>query len=103
MALERIAKYNGCCMRIRREKVIEPEPAAKENLTPVKPERKSRVSSVDLKKPKTLEVTTQDEVMKLLNTPDSNQQKEQCMRIKEPKYFYFNRIINFVILLDRNN
>ncbi|XP_035719739.1 solute carrier family 22 member 8-like isoform X1 [Vespa mandarinia] len=77
MALERIAKYNGCCMRIRREKVVESEPVAKENPTPVKPERKSRVSSVDLKKPKTLEVTTQDEMVKLLNTPDSNQQKEQ--------------------------
>nr|KAF7423426.1 hypothetical protein H0235_008709 [Vespula pensylvanica] len=77
MALERIAKYNGCCTRIRRENVIEPEPVAKENPTPVKPERKSRVSSVDLKKPKTLEMTTQDEVMKLLNTPDSHQQKEQ--------------------------
>ncbi|XP_014601881.1 PREDICTED: solute carrier family 22 member 8 isoform X1 [Polistes canadensis] len=79
MALERIAKYNGCCMRIHRENIIKPEPVVKENPIPVKPERKSRVSSVDLKKSKTLEVTIrrQDEVTKLLSSPDSNQQKDQ--------------------------
>ncbi|XP_015184454.1 PREDICTED: solute carrier family 22 member 8-like isoform X2 [Polistes dominula] len=73
MALERIAKYNGgCCMRIHRENVIKSEPVViKENPIPVKPERrKSRVSSVDLKKSKTLET-------KLLTTPDSNQQTEE--------------------------
>ncbi|KAK2580094.1 hypothetical protein KPH14_012374 [Odynerus spinipes] len=79
MALERIAKYNGCCTRIRRENAIKPEPMVKENPTPVKPERKSRVTSVDsLKKSKTVEATTrEEEATNLLSRLDSNQQKEQ--------------------------
>ncbi|XP_076650708.1 organic cation transporter protein isoform X2 [Halictus rubicundus] len=52
MALERIVKYNVCCVRSHQENVKIDE-IATENTAPLKPERKSRVSSSDLKKLKT--------------------------------------------------
>lgn len=45
MALENITKYNTCCCKSRRELVADNS----ENVTPVKPERKSRVFSCDEK------------------------------------------------------
>ncbi|EFN83564.1 Solute carrier family 22 member 3 [Harpegnathos saltator] len=54
MALERIAKYNGCCCgRTRTENTAERGEARvrrKSNTTPIKPERKSRMTSVDLRR-----------------------------------------------------
>ncbi|XP_012153880.2 organic anion transporter 3 [Megachile rotundata] len=52
MAVERIGKYNVCCTKSRREN-SKTEMSILENTTPIKPERKSRVSCADLKKTKT--------------------------------------------------
>lgn len=51
MAFERIAKYNkGCCTRLRTENVPVHEACVKSNTTPIKPKRKSRITSLDLKR-----------------------------------------------------
>ncbi|KZC11049.1 Solute carrier family 22 member 3, partial [Dufourea novaeangliae] len=74
MALERIAKYNVCCTRSRRENA-KTEAIVTENTTPIKPERKSRVSSSELKKSKT-DSDMKDEAVNLLtNNMESSQQK----------------------------
>ncbi|KAK9298499.1 hypothetical protein QLX08_008180 [Tetragonisca angustula] len=76
MAVERITKYNVCCTRSRREdtKVVAD---VLENATPVKPERKSRVSCTDLKKSKT-DSEMKEEAANLLNSnADAAQQKVQ--------------------------
>ncbi|CAK9806899.1 Organic anion transporter 3 [Anthophora quadrimaculata] len=74
MAVERITKYNICCTRTRRENV-KTENNVLENMTPVKPERKSRVSCADLKKSKT-DSEMKEEAANLLNSnTDTAQQK----------------------------
>lgn len=76
MAVERITKYNVCCTRSRREDAKAVENAL-ENATPVKPERKSRVSCTDLKKSKT-DSEMKEEAANLLNSnTDAAQQKVQ--------------------------
>ncbi|CAL7948202.1 unnamed protein product [Xylocopa violacea] len=75
VTVERIAKYNVCCTRSRRENV-KTETCVLENSTPVKPERKSRVSCADLKKSKT-DSEMKEEAANLLNsnTDVTSQQK----------------------------
>ncbi|XP_020280800.1 organic cation transporter protein-like [Pseudomyrmex gracilis] len=75
MALERIAKYNSCCCcaRSRAEKNREKK-RANSNATPIKPERKSRVTSVDLKKTRTDE-NQRDEATNLLNGSEPTEHK----------------------------
>ncbi|XP_076624720.1 solute carrier family 22 member 3 [Colletes latitarsis] len=77
MAVERIAKYNVCCTRSRRENDAKPETSVTENLTPVKPERKSRVSCTDLKKSKTDSDMKEEATNLLTNNMDVAQQKVQ--------------------------
>ncbi|GAB1861589.1 Solute carrier family 22 member 8 [Camponotus japonicus] len=66
IAFERIAKYNSCCTRSRTENTFVQEACVKSNTTPIKPERKSRVTSVELKKAKADE-NQQEEATSLLN------------------------------------
>lgn len=73
MAFERIAKYNGCCTRLRTENVAMHEECVKSNIRPIKPERKSRVTSLDLKKARTEE--DQREATNLLNESELVGQK----------------------------
>ncbi|OAD52318.1 Solute carrier family 22 member 3 [Eufriesea mexicana] len=74
MAVERITKYNVCCTRSRRENV-RTKANVLEDATPVKPERKSRVSCADLKKSKT-DSEMKEEAANLLNSnTDTIQQK----------------------------
>lgn len=81
MAVERITKYNVCCTRLRRENV-KTEANISENATPVKPERKSRVSCADLKKSRT-DSEMKEEAANLLNSnTDAAQQKVQSKRQK---------------------
>ncbi|XP_076182407.1 organic anion transporter 3 [Ptiloglossa arizonensis] len=75
MAVERITKYNVCCSRSRRENDVKPETSVPENSTPVKPERKSRVSCADLKKSKTNNDTKEEAANLLTNNTDATQQK----------------------------
>lgn len=79
MALERIAKYNVCCIKLRRRRDTTEE-IVPENTTPVKPERKSRVLSSDLKKLKS-DTELKDEVTTLLTNNAEN--IEQNVRSKE--------------------
>ncbi|XP_043593361.1 solute carrier family 22 member 8-like [Bombus pyrosoma] len=82
MAVERITKYNVCCTRSRRENV-KTETNISENTTPVKPERKSRVSCADLKKSKT-DNEMKEEAANLLNSnTDAAQQKVQKTSLRE--------------------
>ncbi|KAK1137916.1 hypothetical protein K0M31_002410 [Melipona bicolor] len=66
MAVERITKYNVCCTRSRREDAKAVADVL-ENATPIKPERKSRVSCTDLKKSKT-DSEMKEEAANLLNS-----------------------------------
>ncbi|XP_054004284.1 organic anion transporter 3-like [Hylaeus anthracinus] len=77
MAVERIAKYNVCCTRSRKENKAKPETNAPENTTPVKPERKSRVSCADLKKSKTDSEEKEEAINLLTKVADAAQQKVQ--------------------------
>lgn len=66
MAFERIAKYNGCCTRSRTENVPMHEACVESDSTPIKPKRKSRITSFDLKKART-EQDQREEAANLLN------------------------------------
>ncbi|XP_014472019.1 PREDICTED: solute carrier family 22 member 6-A-like [Dinoponera quadriceps] len=72
MALERIAKYNSCCIRTRKEEMAEREACVKSNTTPIKPERKSRVSSADLQRARSDE-NQREEATNLLNGSEPEQ------------------------------
>lgn len=74
IALERIAKYNSCCTRSRTENIFVQEASVKSNTTPIKPERKSRVTSVELKKAKADE-NQREEATSLLNRSKPTEQK----------------------------
>ncbi|XP_050459079.1 organic cation transporter protein-like isoform X3 [Cataglyphis hispanica] len=74
IAFERIVKYNSCCIRSRPENILLQEACVKGNATPIKPERKSRVTSVELKKAKADE-NQQEEVTSLLNHSESTERK----------------------------
>ncbi|XP_067214835.1 organic cation transporter protein-like [Linepithema humile] len=74
MAFERIAKYNECCIRLRTENVPIHEACVKSNTTPIKPKRKSRVTSLDLKKART-EKDQREEAANLLNESKPIEQK----------------------------
>ncbi|XP_011647438.1 solute carrier family 22 member 3-like [Pogonomyrmex barbatus] len=74
MALERIAKYNSCCIGSRTKNIPVQEVCVKSNKTPIKPERKSRVPSIEFKKTKADE-NQQEESTNLLNGIESNEQK----------------------------
>lgn len=78
MALERIAKYNSCCTRTRTEKMAAGEACVKSNTTPVKPERKSRVTSVDLQRARSDE-NHREEATNLLNRSEPVEQKSKCI------------------------
>ncbi|XP_017888539.1 organic cation transporter protein-like [Ceratina calcarata] len=81
MAIERITKYNVCCTRSRRE-TVKTNSNISENATPIKPERKSRVSCADLKKSKT-DSEVKEEAANLLNTNvDTAQQKVRKTSLK---------------------
>lgn len=73
MALERIAKYNSCCVKSRMKNTLEQETSVKSK-TPTKPERKSRVSSVDLQKARSDE-NQQEEATSLLNESELIEQR----------------------------
>lgn len=74
MALERIAIYNSCCIRLRMKNIPVQEACVKSNTTPTKPERKSRVTSVELKKARADE-SQREEATNLLNEPEPTKQK----------------------------
>lgn len=98
MALERIAKYNSCCCcctRSRAEKTkssARDEERVRSNVTPIKPERKSRVTSVDLKKARESDENQREEATNLLNGSEATSKtaeqklpsilKKQYQRIK---------------------
>ncbi|XP_033330693.2 organic cation transporter protein [Megalopta genalis] len=93
MALERIVKYNGCCIRSHKENV-KTEEIETENTTPLKPERKSRLSSSDLKKLKTDTEMKEESTNLLTNDTESVQQKtrkssliaiSENLEVKHPK------------------
>lgn len=74
IAFERIVKYNSCCIRSRPENILLQEACVKNNATPIKPERKSRVTSIELKKAKADE-NQQEEVTSLLNHSEPTERK----------------------------
>ncbi|XP_072752076.1 organic cation transporter protein isoform X2 [Anoplolepis gracilipes] len=74
ITFERIAKYNSCCTRSRTENNFVQEACVKSNTTPIKPERKSRVTSVELKKAKADE-NQREEATSLLNRSEPTEQK----------------------------
>ncbi|XP_070155649.1 organic anion transporter 3 [Polyergus mexicanus] len=74
IAFERIAKYNSCCIRSRTENIFLQEACVKSNATPIKPERKSRVTSVELKKAKADE-NQREEATSLLNRSEQTERK----------------------------
>lgn len=75
MAFERIAKYNGCCRAgSRAANAAEQEARAKSNTTPLKPERRSRVTSVDLQKARS-DDNRQEEATNLLNGSEPTEQE----------------------------
>lgn len=74
MALERIAKYNGCCGESRTEDTAEQGARVKSNTTPTKPERKSRVTSVDLQKARS-DDNRREEATILLNGSEPAEQE----------------------------
>jgi len=74
MAFERIAKYNGCCTRLRTENLPIHETCVKNNTIPIKPKRKSRVTSLDLKKVR-IEEDQREEGANLLNESEPIERK----------------------------
>ncbi|XP_076243258.1 organic anion transporter 3 [Calliopsis andreniformis] len=76
MAVERITKYNTCCKRLHKEAPAEMETVS-ENITPIKPERKSRTSCVDLKKSKNDEVKEEATNLLINDANTVEQQKNQ--------------------------
>ncbi|KAL6428462.1 hypothetical protein ACFW04_008613 [Cataglyphis niger] len=74
IAFERIVKYNSCCIRSRPENILLHEACVKNNATPIKPERKSRVTSIELKKAK-VDGNQQEEVTSLLNHSEPTERK----------------------------
>lgn len=82
MALERIAKYNGYCTVYRtRTKTAEREVCVKSNTTPVKPERKSHVTSVDLQRARSDENQREEATNLFVNRsePVAKRQKGKCV------------------------
>ncbi|XP_071638253.1 organic cation transporter protein [Temnothorax longispinosus] len=74
MALERIAIYNSCCIGLRTKNILVQEACVKSNTTPMKPERKSRVTSVELEKARADE-NQREEATNLLNESELNKRK----------------------------
>ncbi|XP_011867686.1 PREDICTED: organic cation transporter protein-like isoform X2 [Vollenhovia emeryi] len=74
MALERIAIYNSCCIGMRTKNTLVQEACVKSNTTPMKPERKSRVTSVELEKARTDE-NQREEATNLLNKSELTERK----------------------------
>ncbi|XP_011702190.1 PREDICTED: organic cation transporter protein-like [Wasmannia auropunctata] len=74
MALERIAVYNSCCIGLRRKNIPVQEAYVKSDTTLIKPERKSRVTSVELEKVRTDE-NRREEATNLLNESELTKQK----------------------------
>ncbi|XP_076670177.1 organic anion transporter 3 [Andrena cerasifolii] len=74
MAVERITKYNVCCTRSSRENDAKAEGNAPENPTPIKPERKSRVPTAELKKPKADDEVNGEATNLLINSEKTAQQ-----------------------------
>ncbi|XP_077256243.1 solute carrier family 22 member 3 isoform X2 [Temnothorax americanus] len=74
MALERIAIYNSCCIGLRTKNILVREASVKSNTTPMKPERKSRVTSVELEKARADE-NQREEATNLLNESELNKRK----------------------------
>lgn len=85
MAVERIAKYNTCCIKSRREMAAKAE-IVSENVTPVKPERKSRVSCADLKKSKTDSEVKEEAANLLAKDADTVQQRKDQSEEKEKEF-----------------
>ncbi|KAL0114913.1 hypothetical protein PUN28_010449 [Cardiocondyla obscurior] len=65
MVLERIAIYNSCCTGLQKKNLLQ-EACVKSNTTPMKPERKSRVTSIELEKARANE-NQREETTDLLN------------------------------------
>ncbi|XP_032686039.1 solute carrier family 22 member 3-like [Odontomachus brunneus] len=84
MALERIAKYNGCCIRTHNEKTAEREVCVKSNTTPIKPERKSRVTSADLQRARSDEKQREEATNLLINGSEPVEQKERASGANPP-------------------
>lgn len=76
MAVERITKYNVSCTRSSRENDAKTEANAPDNPTPIKPERKSRVSSAELKKPKADDEVNGEATNLLINSEKTAQQQK---------------------------
>ncbi|CAL1683212.1 unnamed protein product [Lasius platythorax] len=93
IALERIAKYNSCCTRSRTENIFVQEASVKSNTTPIKPERKSRVTSVELKKAKADE-NQREEATSLLNRSEPTEQKVKERTSKVNSVNLENRFFN---------
>lgn len=74
MALERIAIYNSCCIGMRTKNILVQEACVKSNTTPMKPERKSRVTSVELEKARADE-NQREEATNLLNESELTERK----------------------------
>lgn len=73
MALERIAMYNSCCIGLRKKNILVEEACVKSNTTPMKPERKSRVTSVELEKARADE-NQREEATNLLDRSELTEQ-----------------------------
>ncbi|KAG7196743.1 hypothetical protein KM043_014002 [Ampulex compressa] len=93
MAFERIAKYNACCSKSGKRITVKSVGSFKENIIPLKPERKSRVTSVDLKKANTND-ETKNEVTNLLTKTEIEQQKDQKTSSKQTTKDTQKRISN---------
>jgi len=74
MALERIAIYNSCCIGLRTKNILVQEACVKSNTTPMKPERKSRVTSVEFEKARA-DQKQQEEATNLLHESKLMEQK----------------------------
>ncbi|XP_077256244.1 organic cation transporter protein isoform X3 [Temnothorax americanus] len=88
MALERIAIYNSCCIGLRTKNILVREASVKSNTTPMKPERKSRVTSVELEKARADE-NQREEATNLLNESELN--KRKIIETLETSYYTFSR------------
>ncbi|KYQ49143.1 Solute carrier family 22 member 3 [Trachymyrmex zeteki] len=74
MALERIAIYNSCCIRLRTKNILMHEACVKSNSMPIKPKRKSRVISIEFEETRADE-NQQEEITNLLNKSELTEQK----------------------------
>lgn len=74
IALERIAIYNSCCIGLRTKNIPVQEACVKSNTTPIKPERKSRVTSIELEKARA-DNNQREEATNLLNESELIEQK----------------------------